>query len=146
MYFSYDLGHRAWQWYFKNTSLIGVYIAYETLQKTHIMDILTKIPIQEVYSKQLHIGKLAPSTTYSIPPQKYHPYIGFGGSRSPLDTALKDNGFQPPFIDAVDILLNETYNYVERYKLNHFQVPIQDRPNVTSEMDTLEYWYLENRS
>jgi len=145
--FAHMYGRKGWQWYFgpDTDHQLAIYVNKHYLisnMLSNIVDLLASIPIEEIYKRQAEIEKVVPSLLYSIPPEKYDPFIGYGGSRTELDTALgQAKGFSPPVRDAVDILLDASAEYARQYKLTG-EIPMNDLKHTMN--DGYMYWYSED--
>jgi hypothetical protein len=145
--FAHMYGLKGWQWYFDPDSdhRLSIYVHKDYLVRNmldNIVDLLASIPLEEVLSRQAEVEKITPTLLYSIPPKKYDSYIGSGGSRGTHDEALGADGFTPPYRDATDIMLEESYKYIQSYKETG-EIPLRDRKHTMN--DGYTFWYGEDQ-
>ncbi len=116
--FNYRLMTKKYPWFFTGDieEATTFYVSHNTVLNNasfNLIDYLARIPQSIVRSKQLAIEKLADSLNYAIPPDSYARYLGFGGSARELDKSGVT--WSPPVPDAVDVLLRNMFERVERY-------------------------------
>lgn len=116
VFFNAHLLSEKYPWFFSRDVErdAALYIPWQIVMKNesfNAVDYISSIPPEVTRKKQEALAKLAGKIVYSVPPNRLHEYIGFGGAPGAKEGA----SWSPPFEDAVDVILANTFERLERY-------------------------------
>ena len=117
VYFHAHLLSEKYAWFFSldMERKAALYIPWQDIVQStfNAVDYIASIPPEVTKSKQKALAKLAETFVYSVPPQSLQEYIGFGGAPGVKEGAV----WAPPFKDAVDVIVDSTFERIERYAI-----------------------------
>lgn len=116
VYFNAHLLSEKYQWFFPPAveQEAALYIPWQEVMQNpsfNVVDYIASIPPEVTVRKQEALSKLAEKVCYAVPPENLSEYIGFGGAPGEKEGAT----WFPPFKDAVDVILDSTFDRIERY-------------------------------
>jgi hypothetical protein len=122
---------KKYPWYFsrKVEKLVSVNVAHVS----NVVTYLESIPNDVVHKMRRAMAELAPSLSYSLPPTTRF-RKGAEDKQGIVDGAAS---WQPPFRDAVDVMLRSLFQRVRRYKVTR-EVPKHE--TLINATDRIVYW------
>eukprot|EP00603_Paraphysomonas_imperforata_P008696 CAMPEP_0114425248 /NCGR_PEP_ID=MMETSP0103-20121206/7133_1 /TAXON_ID=37642 ORGANISM="Paraphysomonas imperforata, Strain PA2" /NCGR_SAMPLE_ID=MMETSP0103 /ASSEMBLY_ACC=CAM_ASM_000201 /LENGTH=335 /DNA_ID=CAMNT_0001594069 /DNA_START=517 /DNA_END=1523 /DNA_ORIENTATION=- len=124
---------KKYPWYFSQEVEKLVSVNVQVHNVDNVVTYLESIPDDVVREKRRAMAELAPSLIYSLPPIE---------TSDVLDKGKKETTWQPPFRDAVDVMLQALFQRVRNYNATR-EIPVNEK--LLNAYDGELYWKYQVR-